>query len=84
VYGGDKPGIVYKVSAMLAANHINITDVVTNVAGTAQAPLYIMLLEVELPVTEQISSLTQKLQKLAEEIKVTITINPLETAGESV
>ena len=71
VYGADRPGIVYRVSALLARLKINITDVSTHRATRATgrtAPLYLMLLEVELPsritatrLERQIRSLTKKL-----------------------
>lgn len=45
VYGADKPGIVYQVASHLAARGINITDMDTRLAGMADAPVYVMLLE---------------------------------------
>ncbi|MGI4791813.1 MAG: glycine cleavage system protein R [Janthinobacterium lividum] len=45
VYGADKPGIVYGVASALAGRGINITDMDTRVAGTPEAPVYVMQLE---------------------------------------
>jgi glycine cleavage system transcriptional repressor len=45
VYGADKPGIVYRVAAALAALGVNVTDMDTRLTGTEDAPVYIMLLE---------------------------------------
>ena len=45
VYGADRPGIVYGVASALASRGINITDMDTRVAGTPDAPLYVMQLE---------------------------------------
>ena len=45
VYGADRPGIVYRVAAALAELGINITDMDTRLTGTADAPVYVMLLE---------------------------------------
>ncbi len=45
VYGADKPGIVYQVTAALASRGVNVTDMDTRVAGPAGAPVYVMLLE---------------------------------------
>ena len=45
VYGADKPGIVYRVTAALAELGVNITDMDTRLTGTDDAPVYIMLLE---------------------------------------
>lgn len=48
VYGADHPGIVYSVTTELADRGVNITDLQTKLGGTEDAPLYVMLLEVEL------------------------------------
>lgn len=48
VYGADRPGIVYAISKALADQGVNITDLETRVTGSAQAPVYVMLLEVGL------------------------------------
>ncbi len=45
VYGADHPGIVYQVAAALARRGVNITDMDTRLAGTADTPVYVMLLE---------------------------------------
>ena len=46
VYGADRPGIVYGVTSRLAERGVNITDMDTRLAGTPDAPVYVMLLEV--------------------------------------
>ncbi len=48
VYGADHPGIVAGMSAVLAAQGANITDLETRLAGSVEAPLYVMLMEVAL------------------------------------
>ncbi|MEW6278361.1 MAG: ACT domain-containing protein [Candidatus Eremiobacterota bacterium] len=78
VYGADHPGIVYRVTELLADNSINITDVNTRVVG--KEPVYIMLLEVEVPARLSPQSLEGMLEKLGQELKVEITCRPLETA----
>ncbi len=45
VYGADRPGIVYQVASALAERGVNITDMDTRLAGTLDAPVYVMLLE---------------------------------------
>lgn len=45
VYGADRPGIVYGVASALASRGINITDMDTRLAGTPDAPIYVMQLE---------------------------------------
>jgi glycine cleavage system transcriptional repressor len=48
VYGADHPGIVAGISAVLSAQGVNITDLETRLAGSAEAPVYVMLMEVAL------------------------------------
>lgn len=76
VYGADKPGIVYGISNMLAKNKINITDVQTNISKSSKNPVYIMLLEVDVPKTITQTSLKSRLEKIARSLKVTVTIRP--------
>ena len=45
VYGADRPGIVAQATAALAAAGFNILDLTTDVAGTAERPIYIMLID---------------------------------------
>lgn len=45
IYGADRPGIVHAVTQRLSERGVNITDMDTRVAGTPDAPLYVMLLE---------------------------------------
>ena len=45
VHGADRPGIVAQVTAVLAAHGFNILDLDSDVAGSADKPVYVMLLE---------------------------------------
>ena len=49
VYGADHPGIVHAVSAALAERGVNITGLETRLAGAADSPLYVMIIEVAHP-----------------------------------
>jgi len=75
VYGADKPGIVHAVASHLAARGINITDMDTRLAGTAESPVYIMLLEA---VAGDLD-LTGDLADLRQELGVDISAQPLDT-----
>ena len=48
VYGADRPGIVHTISSALAEVGVNITDLETKLTGSAEAPVYVMVLEVAL------------------------------------
>ena len=75
VYGADKPGIVHAVASLLAARGINITDMDTRLAGTAESPVYVMLLEA---VAGDLD-LTGDLADLRQELGVDISAQPLDT-----
>jgi glycine cleavage system transcriptional repressor len=45
VYGADRPGIVAQATAALAAAGFDILDLYTDVGGTVERPIYIMLID---------------------------------------
>jgi glycine cleavage system transcriptional repressor len=45
VYGADRPGIVAQATAALTGAGFNILDLNTDVGGTAERPIYVMLIE---------------------------------------
>ena len=73
VYGADRPGIVHQVTSRLATWGINVTDMDTRVAGTLDAPLYVMLLEIAAPGAD----LEADLAVLRSEMGVDITLQSL-------
>lgn len=78
VYGADRPGIVYRVSSALASLGINIIDVSTHRAGSSARPLYLLVLEVELPKRIRPESLERRLKALAKPLGVTISLRSAE------
>jgi glycine cleavage system transcriptional repressor len=75
VYGPDRPGIVHDVASLLAAHGVNITDLRTRRTGSAEAPLYTMMMEVEVPE----AGLGEALEKLSSEKGVEARLAELET-----
>ena len=75
VYGADRPGIVYQVADRLAKRGVNITDMDTRLAGTPEAPVYVMLLEAAAGETD----LTQDLADLHSSLGVEISTHPLDS-----
>jgi len=73
VYGTDKPGIVYHVAQKLADRGINITDMDTRRAGSDEAPLYIMVIEIASGNVD----LSQDLALLRRELQVDITLQAI-------
>jgi glycine cleavage system transcriptional repressor len=80
VYGADKPGIVYGVTRLIASYGINITDMNTRVIGPRETPIYVMVMEMEIPSRVKVKTLTARLQKLKKTVKVDITLHPIESA----
>jgi glycine cleavage system transcriptional repressor len=65
VYGADQPGIVHRVSRLLADASVNIVDLTTRVIGDPAHPAYAMLLEVTVPRTLDLEELRARLNELA-------------------
>jgi len=84
VYGADRPGIVYRVSELLAELRVNITDVSTHrttpSARAASQPLYLMLLELELPKGLATRDVERHLHKLASELGVEVSLRSAEAS----
>ena len=45
VYGGDRPGIVAQATSALTVAGFNILDLNTDVAGSGERPIYIMIID---------------------------------------
>lgn len=65
VYGADRSGIVSKVTNVLFEAGLNILDLESDVAGTKEAPIYIMHIEGE--ATEGFSALESALSIVKQE-----------------
>jgi glycine cleavage system transcriptional repressor len=94
VYGADRPGIVYRVSQLLARAGVNITDVHTHRSPSTRSArsgsraksrdagpaLYAMLLEVELPGGRSPKAVEQRLRQAAKRLRVRLSLRPAEAA----
>jgi len=76
VYGSDHPGIVHRISTVLADNGVNITDVNTRVIGDDDEPVYAMMLEVVLPKNLDSTELDGALRATAAEVGVEVSLDP--------
>ena len=79
VYGADKPGIVYQVAKVLGDHQINITDLNTKLIGTAEKPIYVMMIEAVLPPNIEISEVENWMQELKQQMQVDISVRSLIT-----
>ncbi len=75
VYGADKPGIVYKVSKLLADKNINISDLRTE----KSKDLYVMAIQAEVPKITNMEDLEREIDKLKEEMNIDISLEKVET-----
>jgi glycine cleavage system transcriptional repressor len=78
VYGVDHPGIVYRVAQALAERSINITDLRTHVTQAQGTPLYSLIMELEIPTEAGAKVLRSDLETLGKELKVEVTLIPVE------
>ncbi|MGA9746496.1 MAG: ACT domain-containing protein [Nocardioides sp.] len=75
VHGGDRPGIVSRVAAVVADAGGNITDLTTRLAGE----LYLLVAEVDLPLTADAGALQSALDTAAGELGVDVTLREVES-----
>ncbi len=78
VYGSDKPGIVYGVSKAFADNSINIIDLRTRVTK-ADNPLYVMIMEISVPVEIEEKQLNELLEATCSKLGVDYSARKVET-----
>ncbi|MGC3976132.1 MAG: ACT domain-containing protein [Nitrospira sp.] len=79
VYGADHPGIVAQVARTVAEEGGNITDMNTRVIGSGEVPVYVMVLEIQLPQDRQVDHLKQALETLKPLLGVDLTFRPLDS-----
>jgi glycine cleavage system transcriptional repressor len=75
LHGADRLGIVAAVTRVLAAAGGNITDLSTRLAGG----LYVLVAEVDLPPTVEVSDLEGRLAEVAGELGVEVHLRPADT-----
>jgi glycine cleavage system transcriptional repressor len=75
VHGGDRPGIVSAVVAVIAGVGGNITDLTTRLAGD----LYLLVAEVDLPPSADVDAVKGDLAAVAADLGVGVTLRAAET-----
>ena len=78
VYGKDRIGIVYTVSKAFAENGVNILDLRTRLTK-AEKPMYVMIMEVDLPKDMSEERLNEILAQACEKIGVDYSVRKIET-----
>jgi glycine cleavage system transcriptional repressor len=79
VYGADRKGIVHRITRHLADQSINITNLHTEVIRH-QTPLYVMMIEVEVPPFVDGGRLQSELTVIGKEIGVVVSMKPKDDA----
>jgi glycine cleavage system transcriptional repressor len=79
VYGADRPGIVYRITSHLADQSVNVTNLHTEVIHH-QTPLYVMMIEVEIPKFVDAGRLQNELAAIGREIQVVVSMKPKDDA----
>lgn len=80
VYGSDKPGIVYRVAQTLGEKQVNILDLNTKLVGSADNPVYVLMLEAALPENKTEQDVDAWMAPLRDELHVDINIRAIHTA----
>jgi glycine cleavage system transcriptional repressor len=75
VHGGDRPGIVSAVVAVIAGVGGNITDLTTRLAGE----LYLLIAEVDLPAGADVDAVERDLGSVAAGLGVGVTLRAADT-----
>jgi glycine cleavage system transcriptional repressor len=75
VYGADRPGIVFRVTELLARYGINVTDLTSRVIGPEDAPVYALMLEV---VMRDETTVREGLSALSGDLNVDVSLRALE------
>lgn len=79
VYGADHPGIVHSVTSLLASRQVNVVDVVTHVLAGDGGDVYVMVLEVHVPVDADSAELETALAALAATQGVEASLTAVDT-----
>jgi glycine cleavage system transcriptional repressor len=75
VRGGDRPGIVAALTAVIAEAGGNVTDLSTRLSGD----LYVLVAEVDMPVDVDVDRLARRLDVVAGELGVGASLRPVDT-----
>lgn len=73
VYGGDRPGILYRVTQELASGGVNITDLNSRLVGL-DTPVYALMLELAVPDGTDDGELRARLASISAELGVDVTL----------
>jgi glycine cleavage system transcriptional repressor len=67
------------VARELARLQVNVTDLNTQVVGAKDRPVYMMVLEVDIPEGVDMKELEREFDKIRKELSVSISVRPIES-----
>ena len=81
--GNDRPGIIRDISRVLAAQHVNIDELETDITSAPMSgePLFRARAELRVPATVTLDALRQRLEALAGELMVDLALDEDDTDG---
>ena len=78
VAGGDRTGITYEITRILAKHEVNITDLNAHTIEGETGPVYIMMIETILPDALDRDVFERELAMMGENLNVEIQYHPVE------
>jgi len=78
VHGADRPGLLHRMTFLLASYDVNVTDLSTRLVGSAAAPVYVMLVSCDVPTSAPLDGLQRAFVELAAELEVEATLRPVD------
>ncbi|MCL4422596.1 MAG: ACT domain-containing protein [Actinobacteria bacterium] len=76
VHGADRPGIVHRITQLLAEAGANIVDLSTRVIGEPDKAVYVMVMDVVVPSGANGSILAHKLEEAASKLAIHTSMHP--------
>ena len=77
--GGDRTGIVFKISRFFAGHRLNITDLNSKILPQASGGLYVLILEVDVPRGFSQKKIEKGIAALRKELLIDIQWRPVES-----
>lgn len=78
VSGSDKTGIAHHVTEVLARNNVNITDFNSKLVSKSKKPVYLMMIESQIPEKTDIKMLEAELKEVAQKLNVDISMDEIQ------
>jgi glycine cleavage system transcriptional repressor len=81
VYGADRPGIVHAISRRLADAGVSITSLETKLMGEDGTPVYVMLIEAQVPEDVNATELATAIEELGNQAGLEVSLAELAAEG---